>query len=106
MRNTVAKLTFIVLTFNVTFISKSYGDTKRKPLFKTRPKPKVNVQLCWISLFSKSSWIKTTVSGLSYELGVNSEKKVNGNWDITNRNGHSTFHTGKPGNLNSLREAI
>ena len=50
MRNTVAKLTFIVLTFNVTFISKSYGDTKRKPLFKTRPKPKVNVQLCWISL--------------------------------------------------------
>ena len=30
MRNTVAKLTFIVLTFNVTFISKSYGDTKRK----------------------------------------------------------------------------
>ena len=92
MRNTVAKLTFIVLTFNVTFISKSYGDTKRKPLFKTRPKPKVNVQLCWISLFSKSSWIKTTVSGLSYELGVNGEKKVNGNWDI-NKNGHSTFNT-------------
>ena len=34
----------------------------------------VNVQLRWISLFSKSSWIKTTASGLSYELGVNGEK--------------------------------
>ena len=45
-------------------------------LFKTRPKPKVNVQLRWISLFSKSSWIKTTASGLSYELGVNGEKKL------------------------------
>ena len=33
-------------------------------------------QLCWISLFSKSSWIKTTASGLSYELGVNGEKKL------------------------------
>ena len=39
-------------------------------------KPKVNVQLRWISLFSKSSWIKTTASGLSYELGVNGEKKL------------------------------
>ena len=35
----------------------------------------VNVQLRWISLFSKSSWIKTTASGLSYELGLNGEKK-------------------------------
>ena len=68
---------------------------KEDALFKTRPKPKVNVQLRWISLFSKSSWIKTTASGLSYELGVNGEKKVNGNWDIINKNGHSTFHTGK-----------
>ena len=32
--------------------------------------------LCWISIFSKSSWIKTTVSGLSYELGVDGEKKL------------------------------
>ena len=30
MRNAPAKLTFIVLTFNVTFINKSYGDTKRR----------------------------------------------------------------------------
>ena len=30
MKNTVAKLTFIVLTFNVTLINKSHGDTKRK----------------------------------------------------------------------------
>ena len=75
-------------------------------LFKTRPKPKVNVQLCWISLFPKSSWIKTTASGLSYELGVNGNKKVNGNQDTINENGDSTFHTGKPGNFNSLREVI
>ena len=54
--------------------------------------------LRWISLFSKFSWIKTIASGLSYELGVNNEKKVNGNWDIINKNGHSTFHAGKPGN--------
>ena len=80
--------------------------SKEDALFKTRPKPKVNVQLRWISLFSKSSWIKTTASGLSYELGVNGEKKVNGNWDIINKNGNSTFHTGKPGNFNSLREII
>ena len=45
--------------------------SKEDALFKTRPKPKVNVQLRWISLFSKSSWIKTTASGLYYELGVN-----------------------------------
>ena len=74
-------------------------------LFKTRPKSKVNVQLRWFSLFSKCSWIKTTASGLSFELGVNGEKKVNGNCDI-NTNGHSTFHTGKPGKSNSLREVI
>ena len=50
--------------------------SKKDALFKTRPKPKVNVQLRWISLFSKSSWIKTTASGLSYELCVNGEKKL------------------------------
>ena len=50
--------------------------SKEDALFKTRPKPKVNVQLSWISLFSKSSWIKTTANGLSYELGVNGEKKL------------------------------
>ena len=50
---------------------------KEDALFKTRPKPKVSVQLRWISLFSKSSWIKTTASGLSYELVVNGEEKIN-----------------------------
>ena len=50
--------------------------SKEDELFKTSPNPKVRVQLCWISLFSKSSWIKTTASGLSYELGVNGEKKL------------------------------
>ena len=34
------------------------------------------------------------------------KKKVNGNWDIINKNGHRAFHTGKPGNFNSLRELI
>ena len=32
------------------------------------------------------------------------KKKVNGNQDIINENGHSTFQTGKPGSFNSLRE--
>ena len=50
--------------------------SKEDAIFKTRPKPKVNVQLRWINLFLKSSWIKTTASGLSYELGVNGEKKL------------------------------
>ena len=66
----------------------------------------MNVQLHWISLFSMSSWIKTTASGLSYEIGVNGVKKVNGNWTIINKNGHSIFHTGKPGNFNSLKKVI
>ena len=80
--------------------------SKEDALFKTRPKPKVNVQLRWISLFSKYAWIKTTSSGLSYELVVNGKKEVNENWDIIDKNGHSTFQTGKPGNFNSLREVI
>ena len=50
--------------------------SKEDELFKASPNPKVRVQLCWISLFSKSSWIKTTASGLSYELAVNREKKL------------------------------
>ena len=70
---------------------------KEVAILKTRPKTKVNVH--WISQFSKSSWIETTASGLSYELGVNGQEKVNGNYDIINKNGHSTFHTGKPGNF-------
>ena len=49
--------------------------SKEDALFETRPKPKVNIQLHWIGLFSKSSWIKTTASGLSYKLAVNGEKK-------------------------------
>ena len=67
--------------------------SKEDTLFKTRSKPNVNVQLRGISLFSKSSSIKTTASGSSYELDVNGVKKNNGNWDILNKNGHSTFPT-------------
>ena len=36
----------------------------------------MKVQLRWISLFSNSSWIKTTASGLSYELGINGKKML------------------------------
>ena len=52
--------------------------SKEHVLFKTRSKPKVNIQLHWISLFSKSSCIKTIPSSLSYELGVNGKKKLMG----------------------------
>ena len=34
------------------------------------------------------------------------KKNVIGNWNIINKNGHSTFDTGKPGKFNSLREVI
>ena len=47
---------------------------KRRCAIESQTKAKVSVQLHWISLFSKSSWIKTTTSRLSYELGVNGEK--------------------------------
>ena len=57
-----------------------------------------------IRQFSKSSQNWTTASDSSYEVGVNGEKNVNGNWDIINKNGQSTCHTGKSGNFNSLRE--
>ena len=70
-----SKTYIIILRFNVTFIDQQHGD-KEDALFKTRPKPKVNVQIRWTSLVSKPSWIKTTASGLSYELGVNGEKKL------------------------------
>ena len=43
--------------------------------------PSCNRLVCF-----QSSWIKTTSSGLSDELGVNVEKKINGNWDIINKN--------------------
>ena len=57
MRIAVPKLTFIILTFNVTFVNNLHGDTKRREvkeedaLFKTRPKPRVNAQLRWIIYF-------------------------------------------------------
>ena len=40
--------------------------SKEDGSFKTRSNPKVNIQF---------RWIKTTARGLSYELGVNGEKK-------------------------------
>ena len=41
---------------------------------------------------SLASWIETTVSGLSYELGVNGAKKVNKNLYIINKNEHLISH--------------
>ena len=81
---------------------------KEDALFKARPYQIQSIFSVALdqSNFSKSSWIKTTSSRLSYEQGVNGEKKVNENWDIINKNGHSTFHTGKPGIYNRLREII
>ena len=77
MRKAAAKLTFIILTFNVTFFNKSHGDIKRRCIiYNQTTEPKVNVHLCWISLFSKSSWIKSSTRGLSHELGVNGEKTL------------------------------
>ena len=57
MSNAAAKLTFIILTFNVSFINQSHDD-KEDVLFKIRPKPKVYVQLRWVSLLSKPSWFR------------------------------------------------
>ena len=50
-----------------------------------------------VGLFNFSSLVglRLMLSGLSYELGLNGAKKVNWSWYIINKNGHSTFHTGK-----------
>ena len=92
MWNTVAKLTFIIVAFNVTFINKSYGHTKGRCVIQNQIQAQSKYPVALDQSMLKSSCIRTTASGLSYELGVNGEKKVNGNWDI-NKNGHSTFHT-------------
>ena len=78
--------------------------SKEDALFKTRPKLKVNVQLRWISLFSKSSWIKTTASSLPYELGVNREKKLMKTRILGIA--HFTLVNSKPGTFKSLIEVI
>ena len=60
--------------------------------------------MCWISLFSKSNWTKTTASRLSYELGVNGEKNSTETAILLIKMGIAHFHIGKPGNSNSLRD--
>ena len=57
---------------------------------------------------SKSSWIKTTASGLAYELGVNLGKKLMeiGILLIKMDVAHFTLVNSKPGNFNSFREVI
>ena len=108
MRNAAAKLTFI--TLNITFINKSHAIviSQEDELFKAIAKPKVIVQLRWSNLFSKSSWIKTTASGLSYKIGVNGEKKLmeTGIFLIKMDIAHFTLVNSKPGIFNNLREVI
>ena len=52
--------------------------------------------------------ITITASCLSYEPGFLGEKKVNGNWEIIDKNWYSLFHTSKrkSKSSNSLRELI
>ena len=88
MRNAASKLTFIILTFNVTFINKSRGGHIKRRCIIYKPDSQAQGECSVVldqSIF-KVSWIKTTASALSYELGVNGEKKVNGNQDIINKN--------------------
>ena len=84
MRNAASKLTFIILTFNVTFINKSRGHIKRRWIISD-PQAQSECPVVLNQSIFKVSWIKTTASALSYELGVNGEK-FNGNWDIVNKN--------------------
>ena len=63
----------------------------------------MNIQLRWISLFSKSSAIRASVRLLSYELGVNDGKK-NMETGILLIKMDIAHYTGKLGNFNSLRE--
>ena len=67
MRNTAAKLTFLILTFNVTFINKNYGDTKRR--YAIYNQAKAQSSKCAVAL-------NQSIFGLSYELGVNGMKKL------------------------------
>ena len=39
MRNAAARLTFIILTFEVIFINKSHGDIKQKKMHYLKPDP-------------------------------------------------------------------
>ena len=73
--------------------------SKKMNYLKADPSPKWMSRCVGLVYFQYLVW-------LSYELSVNGEKKVSGNWDIINKNGHSTFYTGKPGNFNSLLEVI
>ena len=72
MAKTAAKLTFIILIFKVTFINKSYGDTKRRCVIQNHTQAWSKFPVTFP--ISKSTWIKTTSSGLSYKLRVNGEK--------------------------------
>ena len=88
MRNAASRLTFIILTFNVTFINKLRGGHIKRRCIIYKPDSQAQGECPVVldqSIF-KVSWIKTTASALSYELGVNGEKKVNGNQDIINKN--------------------
>ena len=83
---------------------------KMRCLKPDQAQSKVNVHLrciSWLVYFQSLIGLRClSASRLSYELGINVKKKSNENWDIINKNGHSIFHTDKPGNFKSLREII
>ena len=92
MRNAASKLTFIILTFNVTFINKLRGGHIKRRCIIYKPDSQAQGECSVVldqSIF-KVSWIKTTASALSYELGVNGEKKLMGTGIllIKIKNGH------------------
>ena len=84
MRNAASKLTFIILTFNVTFINKLRGGHIKRRCIIYKPDSQAQSECPVVldqSIF-KVSWIKTTASALSYELGVNGK-----NWGIMVKTG-------------------
>ena len=107
MRNASAKLTFNTLTFNVTFINKSHGDIKRRPIWYLKPGPSPKWMSTCVGLVYFQSlvglWLLLVV--LSHELSVNGEKKLLETGILIIKMDIAHF-TGKPGNFNSLKNYI
>ena len=110
MRNAASKLTFIILTFNVTFINKLRGGhiKRRCIIYKPDSQGQSECPVVLDQSVFKVSWIKTTASALSYELGVNGGKKLmqTGILSVKMDIAHFTPVNGKPGHCSSLREVI
>ena len=77
---------------------------KEEVLFKARPSSKEMSSCVGLVYFKSLVWLRILLFILWTRFTW--WKKVNGNWDVINKNEHSLFHTSKPGNFNSLREVI